>query len=769
MDQLGRRAEDPLIQGLLLAAAIGVATFLRFDGLGRPSYWLDEILGQNLTKKAMATVWWRWFAGFAEEHGPLYYATQVATRSFGSTEAAGRLAPALFGIATVAIVWFAARAMEGRDSIVAPVSAILLAVSPVHVYYSREARPYALLAFLTAVLVLLLLRVPHIVPIGIVLLLITYTSAVAAPVAAAAVVIAIALRRWTIAAIASAALVLVPLLYRTTTGVAERPGFPHLDGAFFMALLRTFSVSALGARIGGRTAVAMLVFAVIGAVALSRRNREAAIILVGMTVVPLTITLAALRAFGHWYSVRYVSSSLIGYVLLAGAGISAVAQLANRASLVAGVVIAAAIAAQGWMPARTEPFRKVDWSAIASTIWRYAHREDVIVAVEPWSEVPLRYYLGRLPKRATLEGVPYAPVAEALVGTHPATWLVSAGFSDSAVRSWMCRYPMVLASPLENFRMHYASATGDFLRERGGPAEQRALAAALGPHFIIDMAAAENRFLEGGWADPEGFRWATGTRASVAFPRWGPHDRVIRMRVLPLDHPSLPPQTVRASLNGKPFGEITLNPGWSERALFAPSSIWSNGVNTLTFDFGRAAAPADLDRSASDHRPLAVAFAWIAIEDGGTTLPLSNRRSYSIRIASGPYIDEKSAWRNSRSRFPAERLRQDGVSALLGRLGFDPLTAWPRLVSGEVRLDDMIETLAYGGDCEDDRAFLQRAFAVLLERLPEPAEERELRPLAAASRVRVVGRMIKSGEFRRRVLLDQPSNARSRSGSAVGS
>ena len=92
MDRLGRHTKDAIA---LIAVAVGA--FLRFDGLGVPSYWLDEILGQTLTTKVAVQPWWRWLIGFAEEHGPLYYASQLVGRIFGTSEFAGRLVPALFG------------------------------------------------------------------------------------------------------------------------------------------------------------------------------------------------------------------------------------------------------------------------------------------------------------------------------------------------------------------------------------------------------------------------------------------------------------------------------------------------------------------------------------------------------------------------------------------------------------------------------------------------------------------------------------------------
>src|SRR5512134_3068869 len=127
-----------LVVAAILGGALIVGAFLRFDDLGGPSFWMDEILHQILTSRAsVEEPWWRWITGFEPENGPLYYATQLATRLGGTSEAAARSAAALFGLLSIAVVFLAAE--RESDAVVA---ALLLAVSPLHVYYSREARPY---------------------------------------------------------------------------------------------------------------------------------------------------------------------------------------------------------------------------------------------------------------------------------------------------------------------------------------------------------------------------------------------------------------------------------------------------------------------------------------------------------------------------------------------------------------------------------------------------------------------------------------------------
>ncbi|HEX6158608.1 MAG TPA: glycosyltransferase family 39 protein, partial [Thermoanaerobaculia bacterium] len=133
---------DAVPRVLILAAAIALGAWLRFEGLNEPSYWLDEMLGDQLTQRAAEQPWWRWLIGLEREHGPLYYLTQLLLP--------GRVAAAIFGLATIPLVWLLAKRVHSGTA--AAVCAVLLAVSPLHVYYSREARPYALLMMLTAAL-----------------------------------------------------------------------------------------------------------------------------------------------------------------------------------------------------------------------------------------------------------------------------------------------------------------------------------------------------------------------------------------------------------------------------------------------------------------------------------------------------------------------------------------------------------------------------------------------------------------------------------------
>jgi hypothetical protein len=313
-------------------------------------------------------------------------------------------------------------------------------------------------------------------------------------------------------------------------------------------------------------------------------------------------------------------------------------------------------------------------------------------------------------------------------------WLVSAGYAgDASVRGWMCRYPVVMSSALESFRLHYASSRGELLMQRAKPAELRAVAASF-----RSLRASDDLFFGDGWADAEdGFRWAAAKRATVFLPRFGRRDGVIRVNVLPL-----PPQSMRVSLNGTSLGTIALANEWRDYAIGAPATAWIDGINTLTFEFAHASSPGP-----NDPRTLAVCFDSISVD---ASTKADRPLLPSLRIDADRFIDASSVWRNTRTRFPAARLQRRNVEALLGRLGFDPTSAWPWLARGDVHLDDVVETIAYGSDCEDDRAFLLRAFAILIERRPNEIEESDLlaRLRVGASREVIIGRIAKSGDFR---------------------
>jgi len=133
-----------VLVGLLVLGAV-----LRFGTLGLQSYRYDEavtvvrVIHPSLFDTLAAVP-------RSESTPPLYYALAwLWSRAFGTSEVGLRSLSALAGTASIAVVYLSARALPlpRRGSLIA---AAIVAVSPVLIWFSQDARAYALVFLLTA-------------------------------------------------------------------------------------------------------------------------------------------------------------------------------------------------------------------------------------------------------------------------------------------------------------------------------------------------------------------------------------------------------------------------------------------------------------------------------------------------------------------------------------------------------------------------------------------------------------------------------------------
>ena len=131
-----------------LAACVLLAAGLRLSTLGLQSFWYDEaftpvhVLHPSLSATLRSVV-------HTENSPPLWYILEwLDWRVLGSGEVALRLSSALAGIATVPVAWWLGCELAGRRAAVA--CALLVAVNPLFVWYSQEARVYGLFVFAAA-------------------------------------------------------------------------------------------------------------------------------------------------------------------------------------------------------------------------------------------------------------------------------------------------------------------------------------------------------------------------------------------------------------------------------------------------------------------------------------------------------------------------------------------------------------------------------------------------------------------------------------------
>ncbi len=140
-----------IVAGLTVLAAV-----LRFATLGVQAYHHDEIV--TASRVLRGSFWHAMDAvGFSESAPPLYYALAwFWTQLTGTGEFGLRSLSALAGVATVPVAYLVGLELRGRRA--GLLAAALVAVNPMLLWYSQEARAYALLALLCTVSLLYCVR-----------------------------------------------------------------------------------------------------------------------------------------------------------------------------------------------------------------------------------------------------------------------------------------------------------------------------------------------------------------------------------------------------------------------------------------------------------------------------------------------------------------------------------------------------------------------------------------------------------------------------------
>jgi mannosyltransferase len=148
--------QGALREYLAVSVIVAAGALLRFYGLGARQLWLDELI--QLLRFSHAT-WSERLTDITTEVAavPLDYMVQYFFVSlWGGSPFMARLHAAAFGVLSLPLAYLLARKFVSVQT--ALWSAALLAVYPLHLYYSQEARNYSLFLFLCLVSWLLFLR-----------------------------------------------------------------------------------------------------------------------------------------------------------------------------------------------------------------------------------------------------------------------------------------------------------------------------------------------------------------------------------------------------------------------------------------------------------------------------------------------------------------------------------------------------------------------------------------------------------------------------------
>jgi mannosyltransferase len=450
------RSDSPAGYAPLLVAITALALVVRIYALGRQSLWMDEALTATIAAHPLATLLFdpKVDVNFPPLHNMV---SHLVRRWLGSGETWLRLPSALAGALTAPLLYAVARRPAGPRA--ALLGALLFAVSPFHVWYGQEARPYALLlmfGLLTAWCTLRFLERPasHIWLMGGVLAGVAtfYTHIIAGPVLLALggylVVTASPVHR---AKALGAALALGVLLLPQVVRFASAPPtvtananyhfqLEHL-GYTFWAFGTGYSLgpSLLELRegmVGVRPYVGLilpllgglLLLAVIGGRRLWCTQRRGWWFCAAWIGVPIGSAVLGALLTAHPYNVRYAMLAAPGFLVLCAVGVTA---LPWRWSRYAAALILLVVQGTALFNYYTVPkYAREDNRAAVRFLNAGALPGEVLLVSAGYTTLPLRYYGLReelevmpYPQRgmATREGV--ARDLGAVVGSRPRVWV----------------------------------------------------------------------------------------------------------------------------------------------------------------------------------------------------------------------------------------------------------------------------------------------------------------------------------------------------------
>lgn len=478
---------------LALVATSTVAVAVRVWHLGAPSYWLDEAFTIRVARGSLDGLLTRIDA--TESTPPLYYlVVHVWGSSFGFGDVAIRSLSVVAGLGTVAFAAAAAQRACGRR--IALVTAALLAVNPYLVWYSREARAYALFTCLAALTLWLFVRAMQM----------PRPAAFAAWAAAAAATMAthyfgafllvplgcmavVHLRgtarraaAWWFAGALAAGAALVPLAASQADGRTDWIG----DVSMPQRVLDLGTHLLLGYHLpssappGAATVAALAVALVAGAAALhrwgaaaERRTAGAALgLIAAMVAMPIAASLLGHDVFAPRNVVLVALPLAIATACALGA-----ARLPRHVTLVATVLVCTALLGATVRDLRAPPMNRTSWRALArADAAAPTHARRVLVIV------PARRHLGL----TQLEYRAYRPDARLLPSAGvETTELVLAERHGAAAPS---------AAAVPGFERAGSVRVGDFLlREYRSPRPVRVTPTLLAPLHGSSFTSAHER------------------------------------------------------------------------------------------------------------------------------------------------------------------------------------------------------------------------------------------------------------------------------------
>ncbi len=422
--------------GLVLIVLLGTAT--RLFRLGYQSLWYDEAFAWTVSSAPLDLSLYAILVDGS--HPPLYYLLERLFPYLGSSETIVRLSSAIFGILCIPLAYKVASLCLGRR--VGFFGALLLALSPFHVWFSQEARMYTMANFFIlggAYFFLRLLKESGSWGLWIGLTLCTilgywanFSVFLFTLVQFAFLIITLRahyplLRRWTVAQ-GIAGLTILPWFVALYSRELNSFGFrwiPRPELSDIYKTLWNFSMGYTGL-LTPLTILALLLFVV--ALALSFRDKAALFFHLWLWLPILFSWAISMRL--SIYIDRFLMVSLPPFLILIAYGAIGVKKAAGRWALACGV-LAATVVSLGQVYFDPVYYLKEDWRGMVQYIQENEQPGDVIVLPFFESLLPFNYYYTGEVEREPISTNRVTTPLETIAQGHSRLWLVHPHQHDS--------------------------------------------------------------------------------------------------------------------------------------------------------------------------------------------------------------------------------------------------------------------------------------------------------------------------------------------------
>lgn len=394
---------------LILIVFLGFS--LRAHKIGSESIWYDEAISIKIASSDIVDI----FTGESKDLGnpPLYSILLFCwMRIFGNSEIALRSLSALFGVLCLIPLYKLGRLVLTEAT--ALFAALILAVSPLHVYFSQEARAYTLVTFLCLMSVFFFVKYIKQNRLSALIGYIAATSLSMSShyfaffVVAAQCVCLIVYRqrhkssstKLLIAQVISGLLFLGLCGQVLISQIALRGNLGRYAGTWFKHFLYTPIYYSVGKTLIWKDSPILLIAIVIPVIAIVfgsafligiaglRKNRELLCLLGLWLILPILIPVGISIFLFPFYSGKYSIMASPAYYLIMGAGISSVKTRKIRYMLVTGIVVLSSVSVINYY---SHNFKR-EWRSAAGYVAENSRNEDIVLFCPDIGEDPFSYY-----------------------------------------------------------------------------------------------------------------------------------------------------------------------------------------------------------------------------------------------------------------------------------------------------------------------------------------------------------------------------------------